>query len=30
MENLPKITLSQAFANMDDPRVVGRCTYRLT
>jgi predicted transposase YbfD/YdcC len=30
MENLPKISLQRLFEDMDDPRVVGRCTYRLT
>jgi predicted transposase YbfD/YdcC len=30
MENLPKISLQRLFEDMDDPRVVGRCTYPLT
>jgi predicted transposase YbfD/YdcC len=30
MDNLPKISLTRLFADMDDPRVVGRCTYPLT
>jgi len=29
MENLPKISLQHLFEDMDDPRVVGRCTYPL-
>lgn len=29
MNNLPKISLTQLFEDMDDPRVVGRCTYPL-
>lgn len=29
MESFPKITLTRLFEDMDDPRVVGRCTYRL-
>lgn len=29
MESLPKVTLTRLFEDMDDPRVVGRCTYRL-
>ncbi|HEX2908272.1 MAG TPA: transposase family protein, partial [Phototrophicaceae bacterium] len=29
MENLPRTTLSHLFEDMDDPRVVGRCTYPL-
>lgn len=29
MENLPKISLTRLFEDMDDPRVVGRCTYAL-
>lgn len=27
MNDLPKISLTQLFEDMDDPRVVGRCTY---
>ena len=30
MDNLPKISLQRLFEDMDDPRVVGRCTYPLT
>lgn len=30
MDNLPKMSLSRLFEDMDDPRVVGRCTYPLT
>jgi predicted transposase YbfD/YdcC len=30
MDHLPKMSLSRLFEDMDDPRVVGRCTYRLT
>lgn len=29
MESLPKVTLTRLFEDMDDPRVVGRCTYPL-
>jgi predicted transposase YbfD/YdcC len=29
MENLPQISLQRLFEDMDDPRVVGRCTYPL-
>jgi len=29
MSDLPKISLQQLFEDMDDPRVVGRCTYQL-
>lgn len=29
MENLPKISLTRLFEDMDDPRVVGRCSYPL-
>jgi len=29
MNDLPKISLTQLFEDMDDPRVVGRCTYPL-
>jgi len=29
MEDLPKISLQGLFEDMDDPRVVGRCTYSL-
>lgn len=29
MENLPKISLTRLFEDMNDPRVVGRCTYPL-
>lgn len=29
MNNLPKISLQGLFEDMDDPRVVGRCTYPL-
>jgi predicted transposase YbfD/YdcC len=29
METLPKISLTGLFEDMDDPRVVGRCTYGL-
>ena len=29
MDNLPKMSLQRLFEDMDDPRVVGRCTYRL-
>jgi predicted transposase YbfD/YdcC len=29
MDNLPKISLQRLFEDMDDPRVVGRCTYPL-
>ena len=29
MDNLPKISLTRLFEDMDDPRVVGRCTYSL-
>lgn len=29
MENLPKISLTRLFEDMDDPRVVGRCAYPL-
>ena len=29
MENLPKISLTRLFKDMDDPRVVGRCSYPL-
>jgi predicted transposase YbfD/YdcC len=29
MDNLPKISLTHLFEDMDDPRVVGRCTYPL-
>ncbi len=29
MENLPEISLQWLFEDMDDPRVVGRCTYAL-
>jgi predicted transposase YbfD/YdcC len=29
METLPKVSLTRLFEDMDDPRVVGRCTYRL-
>src|SRR5579862_7253728 len=30
MDSLPKISLQRLFEDMDDPRVVGRCTYPLT
>jgi predicted transposase YbfD/YdcC len=30
MDTLPKISLQRLFEDMDDPRVVGRCTYELT
>lgn len=29
MDDLPKISLQRLFEDMDDPRVVGRCTYAL-
>jgi len=29
MEDLPKISLTRLFDDMDNPRVVGRCTYSL-
>lgn len=29
MDNLPKISLRRLFEDMEDPRVVGRCTYPL-
>lgn len=29
MDSLPKVTLTRLFEDMDDPRVVGRCTYEL-
>lgn len=29
MEDLPKMSLQRLFEDMDDPRVVGRCTYAL-
>lgn len=29
MNDLPKVSLQGLFENMDDPRVVGRCTYPL-
>lgn len=29
METLPKISLTRLFEDMDDPRVVGRCSYPL-
>ena len=29
MSDLPKISLTRLFEDMDDPRVVGRCTYPL-
>lgn len=29
MEDLPRISLMRLFEDMDDPRVVGRCTYSL-
>jgi len=29
MDNLPKISLQRLFEEMDDPRLVGRCTYPL-
>jgi predicted transposase YbfD/YdcC len=29
MDDLPKISLQRLFEDMDDPRVVGRCTYPL-
>lgn len=29
MDDLPKISLTRLFEDMDDPRVVGRCTYPL-
>ena len=29
MSDLPKISLQQVFGDIDDPRVVGRCTYPL-
>ncbi|MBZ0300175.1 MAG: ISAs1 family transposase [Anaerolineae bacterium] len=29
MKDLPKISLTRLFEDMDDPRVVGRCTYPL-
>lgn len=29
MNDLPKISLTRLFEDMDDPRVVGRCTYPL-
>ncbi len=29
MSDLAKLSLQRLFEDMDDPRVVGRCTYRL-
>lgn len=29
MDNLPKMSLTRLFEDMDDPRVVGRCSYPL-
>ena len=29
MDDLPKMSLQRLFEDMDDPRVVGRCTYEL-
>lgn len=29
MEDLPKMSLQRLFEDMDDPRVVGRCSYSL-